>query len=78
VHENVRAIPLPRSSAALKRPGSPAPAAAPRGVETAETPDSDPASPNSQARVREIVVPVKLPPDARYEIVIRLQLDTTS
>ena len=78
VHDNVRAIPLPRPSTALKRPGSPAPVAAPRGVETVEAPDTDAASQGSQPRVREIVVPVKLPPDARYEIVIRLQLDTTT
>jgi len=32
----------------------------------------------SEHRIREIVVPVKLPPDARYEIVIRLQLDTNA
>jgi signal recognition particle receptor subunit beta len=73
--EAVRAIQLPRPSSSLKRPGGPAPAGAPRGgLETAETADTD--APPS--RVREIVVPIKLPPDARYEIVIRLQLDTTS
>jgi signal recognition particle receptor subunit beta len=79
-HESapMRAVPLPRPSSALKHPGAPARAAAPRGVETAEATDPDTASPASQARVREIVVPVKLPPDARYEIVIRLQLDTTT
>jgi signal recognition particle receptor subunit beta len=72
--EAVRAIQLPRPSSSLKRPGGQAPAGAPRGgLETAES-DTD-ATPS---RVREIVVPVKLPPDARYEIVIRLQLDTTS
>jgi mutual gliding-motility protein MglA len=69
--EAVRAIPLPRPSTSLKRP---APVAAPRGLETAEPADTG-ATPS---RVREIVVPIKLPPDARYEIVIRLQLDTTS
>jgi len=69
----VRTLQLPRPSAALKRPGG-TPAAAPtRGaVETQE------AGGASESRIREIVVPVKLPPDARYEIVIRLQLDTTS
>jgi len=69
----VRPLPLPRPSSALKRPGGPAatPApAAPRGnVETAEP---------TETRIREIVVPVKLPPGARYEVVIRLQLDTNS
>jgi hypothetical protein len=58
VHDNVRAIPLPRPSSALKRPSGPAPAPAARAVE--------------------IVVPVKLAPDARYEIVIKLQIDTTA
>jgi hypothetical protein len=38
-------------------------------VEPAAAPDT---------RVREIVVPVKLAPDARYEIVIKLQIDTTA
>ena len=72
VAEAPRPIPLPRPSAALKRPGGPAPVPAPRGgVETAE------ADGPTETRVREIVVPVKLPPGARYEVVIRLQLDTT-
>ena len=69
----VRTLQLPRSSAALKKPGgAPAPAAPRSIVDTSE------ASAHGESRVREIVVPVKLPPDARYEIVIRLQLDTTS
>ena len=71
--EAVRPMPLPRPSSALKRPGGPVatPTAAAQqgGVETAEP---------TETRVREIVVPVKLPPGARYEVVIRLQLDTTS
>ena len=71
--EAVRTLQLPRPSTALKRPGGTPAAAPPRGaVETQETGGA------SESRVREIVVPVKLPPDARYEIVIRLQLDTTS
>ena len=71
--EAVRTFQLPRPSTALKRPGG-TPAAAPqRGI--AEAPAAGAAA---ETRVREIVVPVKLPPDARYEIVIRLQLDTTS
>jgi len=69
--EAVRTLQLPRPSTALKRPAG-APATPPRAV---ETPD---AVGTPESRVREIVVPVKLPPDARYEIVIRLQLDTTS
>jgi hypothetical protein len=73
VHDNVRAIPLPKPSAALKRPGgATAPAPAARAVETAER------EPGTETRVREIVVPVKLAADARYEIVIKLQIDTTS
>ena len=68
----MRSIPLPKPSASLKRPTGPAPAASPRAVETAE------AEGVTETRVREIVVPVKLPPGARYEVVIRLQLDTTS
>jgi signal recognition particle receptor subunit beta len=68
-----RQLQLPRPSSALKRPASPAPAPAPRaGVETADAEEP------TETRVREIVVPVKLPPGARYEVVIRLQLDTTS
>jgi signal recognition particle receptor subunit beta len=70
VAEAPRANPLPRQSSTLKRPG-PAPVTAPRGgVETAEVAEPE-------TRVREIVVPVKLAPGARYEVVIRLQLDTT-
>jgi signal recognition particle receptor subunit beta len=70
VAEAPRAIPLPRPSSSVKRPG-PAPVTAPRGgVETAEVAEPE-------TRVREIVVPVKLAPGARYEVVIRLQLDTT-
>jgi signal recognition particle receptor subunit beta len=76
--EAVRTLPLPRPSSALKRPGNPAPAAAPRGgVDTAEATEAG-GSATGASVVREIVVPVKLPPNARYEIVIRLQLDTTS
>jgi hypothetical protein len=72
VAEAPRPIPLPRPSTALKRPGGPAPVPVPRGgVETAE------ANEPTETRVREIVVPVKLAPGARYEVVIRLQLDTT-
>ena len=70
--ESARPIPLPRPSSAHKRPGgpvaTPAPAAQQGGVETAEP---------AETRIREIVVPVKLAPGARYEVVIRLQLDTT-
>ena len=68
----MRSVPLPRPSSALKRPASPAQPAGVRGVETAEAEDA------TETRVREIVVPVKLPPGARYEVVIRLQLDTTA
>ena len=71
--EAPRQLQLPRPSSALKRPAGQAPAPAPRGgVETAEPEEA------VESRVREIVVPVKLPPGARYEVVIRLQLDTTS
>jgi hypothetical protein len=32
--------------------------------------------PTGAAEVRQIVVPVSLPPGGRYEIVIKLQIDT--
>ena len=72
-------LPLPRPSASLRRPGGQAPAVAPStSVETAVAPEPEASASGSPSRVREIVVPVKLPPGARYEVVIRLQLDTTS
>ena len=73
----VRAIPLPRPSNALKRPGGPAPAGGGAPGRAGSLDTAEPAD-VQETRVREIVVPVKLPPEARYEIVIRLQLDTTS
>jgi len=72
--EAVRTLQLPRPSSALKRPVAAA-APAPSGRGMMETADAGGAS---EHRIREIVVPVKLPPDARYEIVIRLQLDTNA
>ena len=72
-------LPLPRPSSTLRRPGGQAPAPAPSSsVETAEAAEPEASASGAQSRVREIVVPVKLPPGARYEVVIRLQLDTTS
>ena len=55
-------------------------AQAPVITSAASVPTPEPsATPSSDAgtQVRQIVVPVKLPPGARYEIVIKLQLDTT-
>ena len=72
-------LPLPRPSSTLRRPGGQAPAAArANSVETAEVAEPEASASGTPSRVREIVVPVKLPPGARYEVVIRLQLDTTS
>jgi signal recognition particle receptor subunit beta len=71
-------LPLPASmSATATAPVAvSAPVTAASSVGTPE-PDSFP-NPEGSAQVRQIVVPVKLPPGARYEIVIKLQLDTTS
>jgi signal recognition particle receptor subunit beta len=72
----------PFRSVSLPRPSAPAAPSAPPPLATttaaAHTPE--PAAPGpSEAgtQLRQIVVPVKLPPGARYEIVIKLQLDTT-
>lgn len=61
----IRGVPLPRPSGVMARP---------KGVEEHETAtDSE-----TPAKLRTIVVPVKLPPGGQYEIVIRLELDTTT
>jgi signal recognition particle receptor subunit beta len=58
--EAIRGVPLPRPSGSMPRPTRPA---SENGVDEANA-------------LRQIVVPVKLPPGGNYEIVIRLELDT--
>ena len=70
--EAMRTLPLPRPSGATKRPAAAATPAPARPADT-DTPDG-----GAEGQVRQIVVPVKLPPGGRYEIVIRLQLDSAA
>jgi mutual gliding-motility protein MglA len=73
--EALRSVSLPRPSAPAA-PHAATPLAAPTAA--AHTPEpAAPASSEALTQMRQIVVPVKLPPGARYEIVIKLQLDTT-
>lgn len=68
--EALRSVPLPRPSSMLSRPSlssEPAPSVT-KPTTNAESPAS--------GEVRQIVVPVSLPPGGRYEIVIKLQIDT--
>src|SRR5262249_45514113 len=88
--EAMRTLPPPRPPAATKRPRAPPPSG-PRGAPATPRPGAPVASgargapatlepettDGGETQVRQIVVPVKLPPGARYEVVIRLQLDTT-
>ena len=69
----VRNVPLPRPSGTQSRPTN---VATPAGVVVTPEPAIS-FQPDGTTQVRQIVVPVKLPAGARYEIVIRLQLDTT-
>jgi signal recognition particle receptor subunit beta len=70
----VRTVPLPRQAAAPKQAPPHTTSGSTRGtiVDTRRGDDESTAVPP-----REVVVPVKLPPGGVYEIVIRLQLDTT-
>jgi signal recognition particle receptor subunit beta len=61
----IRGVPLPRPSGVMPRP---------REIEEHEAV----ADHETPAKLRTIVVPVKLPPGGQYEIVIRLELDTTT
>src|SRR5262249_3421448 len=70
--EPARGAPVARPA---RVPARTAPATAP--VTTAPVPGPEAAA-DPDAQVRQIVVPIKLPAGARYEIVLRLQLDTTS
>ena len=75
--ESLRMPSAPASRPALTpTPSVPLSSAAPARVAAAPEP-ANAATPDSATQVRQIVVPVKLPPGARYEIVIKLQLDTT-
>ncbi len=65
--EPMRQVPLPRPAAAPS-PSKPASVAT-------STPAVAASAPPAEA-VRQIVVPVRLPPGGQYEIVIKLQLDT--
>jgi len=72
--EPVRAVPLPRPSGSVKRPGTATAASGGKSAPAAvETPGPD----TSDAEPRQVVVPVKLPPGGRYEIVIRLLVDNS-
>ena len=77
--EALRNVPLPRPTGAVAQP-APVPVATVTTVAAipAQAAAPAPAAPDPGAQVRQIVVPVKLPPGARYEIVIKLQLDTTA
>ncbi len=84
VHEAMRSVQLPRPSGTMPRPAiAPSPAA----TETVMAPVTTPApvtpapiaeAPHATTEVKQIVVPVKLPPGGTYEIVIKLQLDTNA
>jgi hypothetical protein len=73
--EALRSVSLPRHSAPAAPPAA-SPLATPIAVATTPEPAA-PAPSEAGTQLRQIVVPVKLPPGARYEIVIKLQLDTT-
>ena len=60
------APPAPRPTPGARQVSSP------HNSETVHSPDTP------APLARELVIPVKLPAGARYEIVIRLQLDTTA
>jgi len=62
-------VATPAPAPAVHAPAARAPAAA-----EPSTPGRDSSAP----RARELVIPVKLPPGSHYEIVIRLQIDTTA
>ena len=68
--EAIRSVPLPRPSATMARPSL-----APDRAPTASLPTPN-VEPTTNSDVRQIVVPVTLPPGGRYEIVIKLQIDT--
>ena len=68
--EAIRGVPLPRPSATMARPSL-----APDRAPTASLPTPN-VAPTTNSDVRQIVVPVTLPPGGRYEIVIKLQIDT--
>lgn len=76
-HEAMRSVPLPRQSATMPRPAITPPSAAPAPVsmnsrQVHTTPEA------AASEVKQIVVPVKLPPGGTYEIIIKLQLDTNA
>ena len=73
--EAFRSVSLPRPSAPAAPHAASATAAATAAASTPEP--AAPAHSEAGTQMRQIVVPVKLPPGARYEIVIKLQLDTT-
>jgi hypothetical protein len=68
--EAIRSVPLPRPSAVMSRPSLAPEPVAPAPVAPAN------ADVVTSSEVRQIVVPVSLPPGGRYEIVIKLQIDT--
>ncbi len=73
----LRSVPLPRPSATMQRPSlapEPTSNASERMASVPRvTPNADAVT---SGEVRQIVVPVSLPPGGRYEIVIKLQIDT--
>ncbi len=88
--EPFRSMPLPRPSGLVTRPTL-VPESTPEGTPTFEAPEPVvtplatvtplPVTPvttptTDEVEVRHIVVPVQLPPGGRYEIVIKLQIDT--
>ena len=70
-----RGVPTARPSTAMRRPTGPSSPAGPRAPSmVAETSQPGVAD---DGQTRQVVVPIKLPPGAKHEIVIRIQLDTT-
>jgi hypothetical protein len=65
--EAIKSVPLPRPSGAMPRP---------KAVATEPVRESNGSETEGAPAIRQIVVPVKLPPGGNYEIVIRLELDT--
>src|SRR5262249_44072899 len=74
--EPARSLPEPIRSHPAARPAPALPRSVPAAVALGSPPE--PESAGDETQTRQIVVPVKLPPGTRYEIVIRLQLDTTA
>jgi signal recognition particle receptor subunit beta len=77
-HEAMRSVPLPRPSATMPRPAMTPSPAAPAPVSVNSHPAHTAPAAAAVSEVKQIVVPVKLPPGGSYEIIIKLQLDTNA